>query len=643
MPTGVIDSFLVALGFQTDTKGAEDYKKSLESVEKTLATVAGVATAAAGLIGWAVHKAAESMGEIWGFAELNEMSARSVQALIKVGEENDVTMEGMKSTIQSLNKVIGEAALGVGRGAMTFEKLGLSAKKADGSVKSVDDMLGEIADKMEGMSRQEQIAMATKLGIDPQFVKLLSEGSANLAQLREEAEAFNPFKEEDYELADKVDKLFMKASKSVGVFGKQIAVSLFPVIKQMLEGYLSWFKEFRKSGTDMFSKGLKAIVAVLQTLWDWVVRVVSSVKSIIQWFTQFEVMTWAAYAALLAFVSIKTYNFVQNLISGIMGLTKTMLGFNAAALIWPATIGAIILAVALLIDEFVNFKEGNDSFLGDLVKEYPKLLDVINSISEGVSSVIDWLMKMFDQIKEPLTNLGGALINLFMALWPVIKFTFAVIGAIIMAVLPIVVWVAEKIVSLIAWTIETAVGIVTWLVDAVSWVVNAIASYVKFVTDFWVAAFNLAVGLITTALNFLVGVFTGAWDAIKSGFSAVFDWVSQKFDAVVGKIKDAVSWVGNLIGASDTAAVKVAAMNASGGQITGGSGMGSSLNASGPLGVAAGPTSNSQTNVTTTTTVTVPSITINSPDPSKAGQSVREELNKMNRSTIRNGQSAVLL
>lgn len=642
MAANVIDSFLIALGFQTDTSGAEDYKKSLESVEKTLATVAGVATAAAGLIGWAVHKAAQSMGEIWDFAELNEISARSVQALIKVGEENDVTMEGMKSTIQSLNKVIGEAALGVGRGAMTFEKLGLSAKKADGSVKNVDDMLGEVADKMQGMSRQEQLALGMKLGIDPQFVKTLAQGSENLAKLREEAEAFNPFKEEDYELADQVDKLYMKASKTVGVFGKQIAVSLFPVIKQMLEGYLAWFKEFRKTGSEAFSKALKAIVAVLQTLWEWVVRVVTVIKDIIHWFTQFEIVTWAAYAALLAFVSVKTYTFVQSLISGLIGLTRTMLGFNAAALIWPAVIGAIILAVALLIDEFVNFKEGNDSFLGDLVKEYPQLLGVINSISDGISAVIDWVMNLFSQVKEPLTNLGKAFIDLFMALWPVVKFVFTIIGAVIMAVLPVVLWLAEKIVGLITWAIETAVAVVGWLVNAVAWVVEAIAAYVKFVTDFWVAAFNLAVGAITTALNFLVGIFTGAWEAIRASFTSVFDWMSQKFDAVVGKVKDAISWVGNLIGLSDTAAVKVAAANAGNAGSVGYS-PSSATPASGALGVAAGPSVNSSSVTTQTTTVNVPQIVVNSPDPAKAGQSVREELERMNRQTTRNGQSAVLL
>lgn len=617
--SNVIDSFLVALGFQTDTSGAEEYKKSLESVEKTVATVMGVATAAAGLIGWAVHKAAASMGELYSFAELNEVSARSLEALGKIAVENDGSLEGMKSTVQSLNKVIGEAALGLGRGAMTFEKLNMSAKNADGSVKNVDDILSEVADKMQGLSRQEQLALGAKLGIDPQFVKVLAQGSENLAKLREEAELFNPFKEEDYELADKVDKLFTKASKSVGVFGKMVAVSLFPVIKQMLEGYLAWFKEFRKGGSEMFATALKVLVAVLQTMWDWTVRVVSAVKNAIQWFLQFKIVTWAAYAAMAAFVAIQTYNFFMSATKGLISLTRTMLAFNASALLIPALIGAVILAVALLIDEFVNFKEGNDSFLGDLVKEYPQLLDVINKISDGVSAVIDWVSNLFNELLPAFTDLGNALLRLFVALWPVVQFVFQAIGLIIMAVYPIVLWLATQIVGLITWAIETAIGIVTWLVEA----------------------FTTVVGAIATSINFMVGLFTGAWAAIKASFTAVFDWISSKIDTVVGAVRSAVEWVGKVTGMDS---VQIAASAQGGGAGAGLTGSAANtLAGNGPIGVAAGPQVGGNTAVTNTTTVNVPSIVVNSPDPTKAGQSVREELNKANRSSVRNGQSAVLL
>jgi phage-related protein len=639
--SNVIDSFLVALGFQTDTSGAEEYKKSLESVEKTVATVMGAAAAAAGIIGWAVHKAAASMGELYSFAELNEVSARSMEALGKIAVENDGSLEGMKSTVQSLNKVIGEAALGLGRGAMTFEKLNMSAKNADGSVKNVDDILSEVADKMQGLSRQEQLALGAKLGIDPQFVKVLAQGSENLKQLREEAELFNPFKEGDYELADKVDKLFIKASKSVGVFAKQIAVSMFPVIKQMLEGYLAWFKEFRKGGAENFGKVLKVIVAVLQTMWDWTVRVITAVKNFISWLTEFKIVVWASYAALTAFVAIKTYNFFMDAAKGVIGLTRTLLAFNATALFIPILIGAIIIAVALLIDEFVNFKEGNESFLGDLVKDYPQLLDVINKISDGVNAVISWVTNLFNELLPAFTDLGNALLRLFTALWPVVQFVFQAIGVIIMAVYPIVLWLATQIIILITWAIETAIGIVTWLVEAFATVVGAIATGISWVTNFLVSAWQLAVSAVSLSIGILVSLFTGAWDAIKASFTAVFDWISARIDSVVGAVKSAVEWVGKATGLGS---VQIAASAQGGGAGTGlSTGAANTLASNGPIGVAAGPQQGGTSNITTTTTVNVPSIVVNSPDPTKAGQSVREELNKANRSSVRNGQSAVLL
>lgn len=591
--SNVIDSFLVALGFQTDTSGAEAYKKSLESVEKTVTTVMGVATAAAGIIGWAVHRAAQSMGELYSFAELNEVSARSLEALGKIAVENDGSLEGMKSTVQSLNKVIGEAALGIGRGAMTFEKLNMSAKNADGSIKNVDDILYEVADKMQGMSRQEQLALGSKLGIDPQFVKVLAQGSDNLRQLREEAELFNPFKEEDYEMADKVDKLFTKASKSIGVFGKQIAVSMFPVIKQMLEGYLAWFKEFRKGGAETFGTALKVIVAVLQTMWDWTVRVVTAVRNFISWLTQFKVVTWAAYAALAAFVAIKTYNFFMDAARGVIGLTRTLLAFNATALFIPILIGAIIIAIALLIDEFVNFKEGNESFLGDLVKEYPALLGVINKITDGVSAVIDWVMNLFNELWPAMQDLGAALLNLFQALWPVISFLVQAIGFVLSALLPVVLFVAQGIVNAIAWAIELCVSIVTGLVNAIT---------------------------------------------------ATFNWLSDKINSIVGAVKSAVEWVGKVTGLGSVQVAANAQQDAGAGAATGpANGAANTLAANGPLGVAAGPSVGGNTTVSNSTTVNVPQIVVNSSDPAKAGQSVREELNKATRSSVRNGQSAVLL
>ena len=53
-------------------------------------------------------------------------------------------------------------------------------------------------------------------------------------------------------------------------------------------------------------------------------------------------------------------------------------------------------------------------------------------------------------------------------------------------------------------------------------------------------------------------------------------------------------------------------------------------------------TNNSST-VTQTTQITGTTIQINSPDPAKAGEAVRQELDRMNKQAVRNGQTAVAL
>ena len=608
--SNIIESFFVALGFQVDTQGLEDMKKKTDELRDSAMKVGAVFTGAAAGIGLLVQGVAASMGELYSFAELNEVSARSVAALGKIAQENDGSLEGMKSTIQSLNKTIGEASLGIGRGAMTFEKLNLAAKRADGSVKSVDDILAEVADKMQGLSRQEQIAMAEKLGIDPQFVKVLEKGSANLAKLREEAEMMNPFTEEDYKLADEVDKLFIEAKNTLGVFTKMLGVSLLPTVKEVLKNYLEWFKASRKATSDVFVRALKLIAGAIGTVWDWVVRLVTGMKAAYDWIIQFKLVTYLAAAALTAFVAVKTYDFVLQLGDAIKMLTLRMATFNATALIIPAIIGAIILAIGLLIDDYVNWKEGNDSVIGGLVEQFPWLLDVIQTIEKAVGEMVDFWLQQWETLAPPLMQLAGAVWELvkvvYSLLWPVVKMVFEGWAYIMAAVIPI-------IASIIAWIAENLVGAIVAVINVATWMAEA---------------------------------FTTVFNGIKTGIDMIvgaFDWAKQKVTGFIDMVTGAISKVGSLLGLTDDASKVKIAVGSAGSSPADTATANNSLNSSGGVIGSAGGTSNSSSTVSNTTQITGTTIQINSSDPAKAGQAVKQELDKMNKQTVRNGQSAVAL
>lgn len=739
----MIESFFVSLGFDVNTEKIEEFKKKADELRESVLKVGTIATGAAVGIGLLVEGVAHSMGDLYSFAELNEVSARSVAALGKIAVENDSSMEGMKSTIQSVNKTIGEAALGIGRGAMTFEKLGLSAKRADGSVKDVDDILGEVADKMEGLSRQEQIAMATKLGIDPQFVKVLAQGSENLAKLREEAELLNPFSDRDYKLADEVDKLFIKAKGTLGVFTKMIGVSLLPNVKEVLKNYLEWFKASRKATSGAFVTALHLISSAVGTLWDWVVRLVGGLKSAYDWLTQFKAVTYAAGAALAVFVAVKTYDFIVQVGSAIRLLTLRLLTFNAAALIVPAIIGLIILAIGLLIDDYVNWKEGNESVIGQMLEEFPNAGKVVVVALGAIGAA-------FIALKWNAISAWAA------AMWGAVRsaiVTVAAAATIAGGILPLIGMYVSMAASAVAAGISAAAA---WLVAIapIALVLAAIAAVAFGIYELWThwdevvgwlgeawdtvtasikSAFDSVVGAIGNAIDGIVGYFVQWWQTVTDIYAAVVGMVGQVVDSIMGGVQTAVDAVmgvidtakqkvmgfidsvvgaigkvGQLLGLTNNAKdVKVTVqkqgeatvttnteprdatakpaaqqadpsrpvsapvsptpvaqalaqapamqnMNAQPSAAAPGSapvGQGAqsvpvvpAAQPGGVMGRAASNVNNSSSQTTTnTTTISGTTITVNSPDPEKAGKAVKTELDRMNKQSVRNGQTAVAL
>ena len=82
------------------------------------------------------------------------------------------------------------------------------------------------------------------------------------------------------------------------------------------------------------------------------------------------------------------------------------------------------------------------------------------------------------------------------------------------------------------------------------------------------------------------------------------------------------------------------AVNSGGGSSAQSSGNNSLNTAGGVIGTAGSNVGNSS-NVSNTTQISGTTINVNSPDPAKAGEAVKNELDRMNKQAVRNGQTAV--
>ncbi len=129
--------------------------------------------------------------------QLNKLSQKigiSVEALSTLrfaAQLSDVSLETLQKGIKGLSQNITEANTGIGDGAQVFEALGISVRNADGSMKSTEAVLLQVADVFANLEDGAvKTALAVKLfgksGMD--MIPFLNQGAAGINQLTTEAE-----------------------------------------------------------------------------------------------------------------------------------------------------------------------------------------------------------------------------------------------------------------------------------------------------------------------------------------------------------------------------------------------------------------------------------------------------------------------
>lgn len=582
MAANIIESFFVSLGFEIDTERLNDFEQALQGARDTVLAVGTVAAAAAGAIGLFVTQVAQGIDELGDFAEMENVSIEALQEIGHAAQISGSSLEAVKASVSGVNKVVGEAALGIGRGAKTFQQLGMSAKNADGSVKTFDQVLEGVIDRMEGLSRQEQIALAEKLGIDRSLIPLLAKGRDELEALRAEARAFGIASEEDAEKAGLLTDALDRTRFMLGALGKYIAVSFMPQVTAVLDGFRAWLLAHEKIIKSGIGSALKVVTAIVGTMWDWVVRLANGLVGLVSWLDSFSTATKIAAA---------------------VGL---MLG--AALAIPGAMIGLLVAALVLVVDELVNFYEGNDTVIGQLLTQFPNAGKALVTALGGITAA--FIALKWQAVSAWLATIGGAIRSAVVTVAAAASISGGLLSLIGMYVMVAAKAIAAGIASAAAWLVAIAPIVL---------VIAAIA-----------------------AVSFAIYQLWANWEKVTGWIGEAWDAVTAKISGFVDGVMGAIGKVGQLLGLTNDASRVNLAMGAGAGHPTASATAGNSLNAAGGVIGRAGSSVSNSSSVTQTTTITAP-ITITSPDPAKAGESVRQELGRLNKQAVRNGQSAVAL
>jgi hypothetical protein len=172
-------------------RSAQQLARLGENAAKMGAAVAASATLAATATAAMVKRAIDAADAAGKQAQAVGMSVESYTALAYAGRLAGVEQEALSTTLVKFAKNAVDAADGTGEAADAFKAMGVSVKNNDGTLKSQQQLLGEVADKFASYRESaEKTALATQVfgKSGAQLLPLLNGGSTGLAEMAAEAD-----------------------------------------------------------------------------------------------------------------------------------------------------------------------------------------------------------------------------------------------------------------------------------------------------------------------------------------------------------------------------------------------------------------------------------------------------------------------
>lgn len=307
-----------------------------------LAKWAGAAIAA-GSVAVALQRTADKFNDLGdvvsrvGNATVKELDRLGYVAELTGSDANTAT-----ASFENLSRTIGEAAQGIGRGAQVFEKLGLSAKDAQGNVKTTTQVLDEIKVKIQDLSKAEQSAYIQRLGLDRTMIGMLTSDTTEIIdQYNKRTEALGINVDEAAELGAKYNDAIKVTERGFDDIITAFVLRVLPSITTAIERVSKLIDE----NAGLIKSYVDPIAAAVSIGADLVTGFITGIGKLFKILGKWPVYIGAVTVAWKLLNAVFKASPIGRIITLVMGL---------------------VTAIGLLIDDYETWKEGGKSLFGDL-------------------------------------------------------------------------------------------------------------------------------------------------------------------------------------------------------------------------------------------------------------------------------------
>lgn len=223
----------------------ERLKFTITAIDRTAAAfrsiknrLGGIRTAIAGLaIGAVFKKLSSDIDQLAKDSGKLGISVQSLRELQFAADQSGVSAETLGKGLERFSRSISETALGMGTAKRSFEDLGISVKNTDGSLKTSEQVLAEVADKLQGVgSDADKVRIAFDLfgRSGTALLNTLADGSKGIADAREEFKALTfELSPEKVAAVEAANDQFSKIGDFLKSAGQAITAILIPALARM--------------------------------------------------------------------------------------------------------------------------------------------------------------------------------------------------------------------------------------------------------------------------------------------------------------------------------------------------------------------------------------------------------------------------
>lgn len=529
------------------------FKVKSEDVDKVNNTISGIkntATRLLGALGVGLSLAAIN-GLVEEFTRVNNQIRNATDALGDQKEIQQEIMAAAEATRTSYSDTANVVAMLVKGNSQLFGNVSEAVKFNNAATmlfKSAGKTNEDIASLMEAINKSFQKGYVDSETISqlleraPEAVALLNKRLGTTSDQLEEMASSGAMSVNDLKMA------FMDSYGEIEAGFGNVQYSITDALTVIRSKWGLWLAQTNE--TLGITDGIGRFMV---SAFNKVIAILDRVRNAVTWLADklggvdnmFRLIAIAAGTAFVAF------NFGK-LTSGLSAISKLLTGINLKTL----AIIAVVAILALLVDDFINFMQGNDSVIGTLLA----------NAGVDVDKFRQNILKIWENIKTALAGIWQGIKNVaipvFQSIWSAIKTVFTAIGNVIKAVAPqfadFIDGLANGDVDTEQWeqlgeAIAVIAGIIIGVIAvlkvfaAVQAIVNAVmaANPITWIILAIVALIAIIVLLIKN-WDKVKAAFLAAWEKIKAAWGKVVDFFKGIWDGIVGVFSSVVSWFGNL-------------------------------------------------------------------------------------------------